>query len=129
MIFFGKAISNLKNMLLLEIIILPVYSFLYQVPVFLPGFLVVVFLGSWGYVAVGTLLSAMVIQVRTREILLPILLFPLVLPVLLSAIKASEGFLALLPIADISTWLNLLLVYDLIFTAVAFMVFDFVVED
>jgi heme exporter protein B len=128
-IFFGKAISNLVNMLLLEIIILPVYSFLYQVPVFQPGFLLVVFLGSWGYVAVGTLLSAMVIQVRTRDILLPILLFPLTLPVLLAAVKASQGFLAFLPMTDVSIWLNLLVVYDLIFTAAAFMVFDFVVED
>jgi heme exporter protein B len=128
-IFIGKSISNLVNMLLLEIIILPVYSFLYQVPVFHPGFLLVVFLGSWGYVAVGTLLAAMVIQVRTRDILLPILLFPLALPVLLAAVKASQGFLAFMPMADVSIWLNLLLVYDLIFTAAAFMVFDFVVED
>jgi heme exporter protein B len=128
-IYFGKAIVNLIFMLLVEIIVLPVYSFLYQVPVFQPGFLLVVLLGSIGYVAVGTLLATMVVQVRTRDILLPILLFPLTLPVIISAVKASQGFLLMIPMAEISPWLNLLIVYDLIFTAIAFMVFDFIVEE
>jgi heme exporter protein B len=128
-IYFGKAIGNLIFMLLVEIIVLPVYSFLYQVPVFQPGFLLVVVLGSFGYVAVGTLLATMVIQARTRDILLPILLFPLTLPVIIAAVKASQGFLLMVPLTEISAWLNLLIVYDLIFTAAAFMVFDFVVEE
>jgi len=128
-IYFGKAIGNLIFMLLVEIIVLPVYSFLYQVPVFQPGFLLVVLLGSIGYVAVGTLLATMVIQVRTRDILLPILLFPLTLPVIIAAVKASQGFLQMVPLDDIAAWLNLLIVYDLIFTSVSFMVFDYVVEE
>jgi heme exporter protein B len=128
-IYFGKAIGNLIFMLLVEMTVLPVYSFLYTVPVFQPGFLLVVLLGSIGYVAVGTLLATMVIQVRTRDILLPILLFPLTLPVIIAAVKASQGFLLMIPLAEISPWLNLLIVYDLIFTAIAFMVFDFVVEE
>ncbi len=128
-IYFGKAIGNLIFMLLVEIIVLPVYSFLYQVPVFQPGFLLVVVLGSIGYVAVGTLLATMVIQARTRDILLPILLFPLTLPVIIAAVKASQGFLLMVPLTEISAWLNLLIVYDLIFTAAAFMAFDFVVEE
>ncbi len=128
-IYFGKAIGNLIFMLLVEIIVLPVYSFLYQVPVFQPGFLLVVLLGSIGYVAVGTLLATMVVQVRTRDILLPILLFPLTLPVIIPAVKASQGFLLMVPLTEITPWLNLLIVYDLIFTAAAFMVFDFVVEE
>lgn len=128
-IYFGKAIGNLIFMLLVEIIVLPVYSFLYQVPVFQPGFLLVVVLGSIGYVAVGTLLATMVIQARTRDILLPILLFPLSLPVIIAAVKASQGFLLMVPLTEISAWLNLLIVYDLIFTAAAFMAFDFVVEE
>jgi len=88
-----------------------------------------VLLGSIGYVAVGTLLATMVIQVRTRDILLPILLFPLTLPVIIAAVKASQGFLQGVPLNEISAWLNLLIVYDLIFTSVAFMVFDYVVEE
>ena len=120
---------GLSFMILVEIIVLPVYSFLYQVPVFTPGFLLVVLLGSIGYVAVGTLLATMVVQVRTRDILLPILLFPLTLPVVISAVKAGYGFLQGIPMAEIAPWLNLLIVYNLIFIAIAFMVFDFVVEE
>jgi len=91
--------------------------------------ILVILLGSIGYVAVGTLLAAMVVQTRTRDILLPILLFPVVIPVLIAAVKASSGFLQGIPMAGIWPWLNLLIVYDIIFTAVAFMVFDYIVEE
>jgi heme exporter protein B len=128
-IYFGKALSNLVFMLLVEVIVLPVYSLLYKINLFNPGLLLVILLGSIGYVAVGTLLSAMAVQARTRDVLLPILLFPVVLPVVLAAVKASTGFLDNLPMSEISPWLNLLIVYDIIFTSVAFMVFDFVVEE
>jgi heme exporter protein B len=128
-IYFGKAIGNLFFMLLVEVIVLPVYSALYTTNLFKPGLLLVILLGSLGYVAVGTLLSAMAVQTRTRDILLPILLFPLVIPVLIAAVKASSAFLEGLGMEDIWPWLNLLIVYDIIFTAVAYMVFDYVVEE
>jgi heme exporter protein B len=71
----------------------------------------------------------MAVQTRTRDILLPILLFPVVIPVLIASVKASTGFLQGLDLAEIMPWINLLIVYDVIFTAVAFMVFDYVVEE
>jgi len=116
-------------MLVVEVIVLPVYSALYNTNLFQPGLLLVILLGSVGYVAVGTLLSAMAVQTRTRDILLPILLFPVVIPVLIAAVKASSGFLQNIEMVEIWPWLNLLIVYDVIFTAVAFMVFDYVVEE
>jgi len=128
-IYFGKAIGNLIFMLIVEAIVLPVYSILYSVNLFQPGLLLVILLGSIGYVAVGTLLSSMAVQTRTRDVLLPILLFPLVIPVMIAAVKASTGFLQGMQMADISPWINLLIVYDVIFVAVAFMVFDFIVEE
>ena len=128
-IYFGKAIANLIFMFVVEAVVLPVYSVLYNTNLFNPGLIVVIFLGSVGYVAVGTLLSTMAVQSRTRDILLPILLFPLAIPVLIAAVKASSGFLQGLEIIEIMTWLNLLIVYDLIFVAIAFMFFDFVVEE
>jgi heme exporter protein B len=128
-IYFGKVISNLVFMLIVEAIVLPVYSVLYNVNLFQPGLILVILLGSIGYVAVGTLLSAMSVQTRTRDILLPILLFPVVIPVLLAAVKASEGFLTGAELADILLPINLLIAYDIIFIAVAFMVFDNVVEE
>jgi heme exporter protein B len=128
-IYFGKALGNLIFMLMVEIIVLPIYSLLYNVNLFNPGLLMVILLGSVGYVAVGTLLAAMAVQARTRDILLPILLFPVVLPVILAAVKASTGYLEGSEMELIRPWLNLLIVYDIIFSAVAFMVFDYVVEE
>jgi heme exporter protein B len=128
-IYFGKAIGNLAFMLIVEAIVLPVYSLLYNQNLFVPGLLLVILLGSIGYVMVGTLLASMAVQTRTREILLPILLFPVVLPILIAAVKGSSGFLQGLELADIMPWINLMLVYDVIFTAVAFMTFDFIVEE
>jgi len=128
-IFFGKAISNLAFMLIVEAIILPAYSVMYNVNLLNPGLLMVTLLGSLGYSAVGTLLAAMSVQTRTRDVLLPILLFPLVIPVLVAAVKASSGFLLGLEMSEIMPWLNILIVYDVIFIAVSFMVFDYVVEE
>ena len=128
-IYFGKAISNLAFMLIVEAIVLPVYSVLYNVNLFRFDLIGVILLGSIGYTAVGTLLAAMSVQTRTRDVLLPILLFPVVIPVLLSAVKASGGLLAGAEMSEIITPLNILIVYDVIFIAVAFMVFDYVVEE
>jgi heme exporter protein B len=129
-IYFGKAVANLVFILVVAAIVLPVYSVLYNTNLLAqPGLMLVILLGAEGYVAVGTLLATMAVQTRTRDILLPILLFPVVIPVLVAAVKASSGFLEGLPMDEITPWLNLLIAYDVIFTAVAFMVFDFVVEE
>jgi len=128
-IYFGKLISNLVFMLIVEAVVLPVYSVLYNTNLFNPGLVSVILLGSIGYVAVGTLLSSMAVQTRTRDVLLPILLFPVIIPILIAAVNASSGFLQGIAQAEIMPYINLLLVYDVIFTAVAFMVFDFIVEE
>lgn len=128
-IYFGKALSNLVFMLIVEAFVLPVYSMLYNVNLFRLDLLGVILLGSIGYAAVGTLLSAMSVQTRTREALLPILLFPVAIPVLLAAVKVSNGLLAGAAFFEVLTPFNILLVYDVVFVAVAFMVFDYVVEE
>src|SRR6185503_7062736 len=128
-IYFGKFISNLAFMLLVEAFVLPIYSLLYNTNLFRPGLLLVILLGSIGYTAVGTLLAAMSVQTRTRDVLLPILLFPIAFSVLLAAVKASGGFLSNSELTDILLPINLLIAYDVIFIAVAFMVFDIVVEE
>ncbi len=128
-IYFGKALSNLAFMLVVAAIVLPLYSVLYNLNLLRGGLLGTVLLGSLGYIAVGTLLAAMAVQARTREMLLPILLFPVIVPALIAAVKASGGYLQGLAGADIRPWLNLLVAYDLVFTAIAYMVFDYIVEE
>ncbi len=128
-IFFGKAISNLAFMLIVEAIVLPVYAVLYNENLFQPGLLLVILLGSVGYAAVGTLLASMAVHARTRDVLLPILLFPVILPVLLAAVKASNAFLADAPLAEIMPSLNILIGYDVIFIALSYMFFDEIVDE
>ena len=128
-IYFGKSLANWIFMLIVAFIVLPIYSILYNTNILSPALFLVILLGSEGYVAIGTLLASMSMQARTRDILLPILLFPVILPVLIAAVKASAGILNGFPLEDLQTWFNLLIVYDIIFTAVAFMVFDAVVEE
>jgi len=128
-IYFGKALSNLAFMSIVEVIVLPVYSVLYNVNVLRIDLIGVILLGSIGYIAAGTLLSTMSVQTRTRDMLLPILLFPVILPTLIASVKASSGILQSLGIEHILPWLNLLIGYDVILVAIAFMVFDYVVEE
>jgi heme exporter protein B len=128
-IYFGKALGNLIFMLVIEAIILPIYSILYNINLINPGLLLIILMGSVGFVAVGTLLSTMSVQTRSRDMLLPILLFPLVIPVIISAVKASTGFLEGWEFAEIQPYLSLLIVYDVIFIALAFMFFDYIVEE
>jgi heme exporter protein B len=82
-----------------------------------------------GYVALGTLLAAMAVQARTRDVLLPILLFPLALPVLIAAVQATSAVLQAAPLEEIWPWLNLLIACDVIFAAAAFMAFDYLMEE
>jgi heme exporter protein B len=128
-IYFGKTLANLVFMLAVAAVVLPVYSLLYNLNLFNGGLILVILLGSWGYTAVGTLLATMTVQARTRDMLLPILLFPIAIPVLVAAVKASSGFLESLPREATLPWINLLIAYDVIFTSLAFMFFDAVVEE
>lgn len=128
-IYAGKALANWVFMLIVAAIMLPLFGLFYNASLILPGVVLVVLLGSEGYVAVGTLLASMAVQARTRDILLPILLFPVVIPVVVAAVKATGGYLQTLPLEEIRPWLNLLGVYDVIFTSVAFMVFDSILEE
>lgn len=128
-IYMGKMLANWVFALLVALIVLPVYSVLYNTNLFIPGLLLTIILGTEGYVAVGTLLSSMAVQARTRDILLPILLFPVVIPVVIAAVKATGGYLQGLEMVEIQPWISLLIAYDVIFTTVAFLVFDSVVEE
>ncbi|MBW8011237.1 MAG: cytochrome C biogenesis protein [Chloroflexi bacterium] len=128
-IYFGKAIGNLLFMFVVEAFVLPIYTIFYNINVFHPGLILVIILGSIGYVALGTMLAAMVVQARTRDILLPIILFPVMLPLIIAAVKASSAFLQGLDMEFIWPSLNILISFDLIFIGLSYMLFDFVVEE
>jgi len=128
-IYFGKVFTNLIMMLLMAAIVIPVYTLLYNVNLFRPIFFLVVLLGCLGYAVVGTLLASMTVQTRSRDTLLPILLFPVAIPILVASVKASSGVFDNQTWAQVMPWINLLIGYDVIFIALAFMVFDEVVQE
>jgi heme exporter protein B len=128
-IYFGKMISTVLFMLVVEAFMLPVFTAFFGVNLFDLRLVLIVVLGTLGFAGVGTLLSAMTAQTRAREVLLPILLLPVAAPVLIAAVKATAGVLDGLAMSEIARWLQLLVAFDVIFPAVAFMTFDYVVKE
>jgi heme exporter protein B len=123
-------LGNVLFMLGVEIIILPIFVVLFNLSVgdLLPlaGIMV---LGTIGFAGVGTLFSAMVVHTRAREVLLPVLLFPVVIPVMLSAVRLTAAVLDGLPMAEMQNWLSLLIAFDAIFLALSVILFDYVMEE
>ncbi|MCZ7401521.1 MAG: heme exporter protein CcmB [Candidatus Methanoperedens sp.] len=129
-IYNGKVLSNAVLMFLMEIAALPIFIVLFSYDIKnLPGLILVIILGTFGFIFVGTLLSALTVNTRTREILLPVILFPVLIPVILSAVTATATMLSNGDISDISGELQILVVYDIIFFVVAQMVFEYTIED
>ena len=128
-IYFGKALGNLVFTLVVEVGLLPLASVLFDVSLLRPAVLLVTALGTVGYVAVGTLLAAIAVNTRAREVLLPILLLPLAVPVLVSAVQATSGLVEGAALADVGGSVRLLVVYDLVIVAVSMVAFGYVLED
>jgi len=127
-IFFGKALGNLVLMLVVEIVLLPLGSVLFNTTLISGNVLLVMLLGTTGYAAVGTLLAAIAVNTRAREVMLPILLLPLAVPLLIAAVQATSGLLQGLRWAEINGWAQLLVAYDLIIVAISMVTFGYVVE-
>ncbi len=128
-VFFGKALSNLVFTLLVALVLLPVFSLFYGVNLLNPALFLVVVLGLGAYTSLGTLLAALSIQTRTRDVLLPVLLYPLALPVLIAAVEASRGILAGAALSDLRSWLFLLAACNILFWAAGLMFFEIILEE
>lgn len=128
-IYFGKMLSNLLFMLVVEMFLLPLVMILFNQPLLRWEHVLVLLLGTYGFAAVGTVFSAMAVNTRAREVLLPILLFPVVVPVLLAGVKMTGALLDGETLSSVSNWLRLILIYDIGFTVVAYLTFGFVVEE
>ncbi|NOZ72614.1 MAG: ABC transporter permease [Chloroflexi bacterium] len=128
-IYLGKMISNLIFILIVEAFILPLITVFFNVSFVSLPLLLILFLGTLGFAAVGTIFSALAVNTRAREVLLPVLLFPVLLPVLIAGIRATIGFLEGDSLADHANWLKLIIFFDILFLAVAFLMFDYVVEE
>ncbi|MDP3102985.1 MAG: heme exporter protein CcmB [Candidatus Methanoperedens sp.] len=129
-IYNGKVISNAVLMFLMEITTVPIFVVLFNYDLKnIPGLALVIILGTFGFIFVGTLLSALTVNTRTREILLPVILFPVLIPVILSAVTATGTLLSKGDISEIWGELQILAIYDIIFFVVAQLVFEYTIED
>lgn len=127
-IYLAKFIGNLLFIGVVEIIALPVFALLFNFEMtILAGLIPVVLLGTLGLASVGTLFSVMAAATRARELLLPVLVFPLIVPVIISAVRATS--LVLAPAGNEPPWLGLLIAFDIIFLSVSTLTFQFVVEE
>jgi heme exporter protein B len=117
-------------MFIVELLTIPIFIVLFNYNISgIPGLALVIFLGTFGFVSVGTLLSALSASTRAREIMLPVLLLPLIIPVIIPAVMATGTILADGGIGSIASELRLLIVYDLIFFVVGQLVFEYTVMD
>ena len=130
-IYFGKMTANLIFLTLVEVITLPLFAILfnYQVSVDYIGSLVlVIFLGTLGFIAVGTFLAALSSNARNSEVLLPIILFPIMVPVILGAVQATAAILSGSPLSEWFSWLKILAAFDAIYLVIPFLLFEYVLE-
>lgn len=129
-IYLGKVGGNLLLMFLVEAILLVLFTLFFNLDVagHLPRLAVVLALGTIGFAAVGTLFGAMTAHVRARELLFPVLLLPVQIPVLLGAVKATEAVLAGEPLGAVAHWLKLLAAADVVYLVVGVLTFDAILE-
>src|SRR6266498_2277933 len=130
-IYLGKLIANLAFVATIELIGLPLLALFFNVPVLpvLGPLAATIALATVGFVAVGTLFSAMTVRTRFAELLLPVLLLPFMILPLWWAVLATGRLLASRPLSEVAGWLNMLAVYDVVFVTLALLLFPATVNE
>jgi len=130
-IYFGKLISNLVFLSLMELFILPLFMIFFNIDLLehLLPLLLVIFLGTLGFCALGTLLSSLASNLKTREIMLPILLYPLLVPIVIGVVRMTGQVLAGEPLSEMMNWIGLTASFDIIYIGVSIMTIDHILEE
>lgn len=130
-LYVGKLLANLAFVGVVEAVALPLFVLFFNVSLghALPGILGVTALATLGFVAVGTIFSAMVVRTRFAELMLPVLLLPFMVPPLVGAVQVTAKLLAGRPLSEMMGWLRLLTLYDLGFVTLCILVFPAVVDE
>ena len=128
-IYWGKLAGSFTFMMAVAVVITPIFLILLNLPLFLPRLALIIVLATIGFASVGTLFSALAINTRARDIMLPILFLPIVVPVIIAAVKTTGVVLEGGPWEDMLNWLQIILAFDVIFLVGATLVFEFVVEE
>jgi len=130
-IFLGKLGANLVLLAALQILLFPAAGILFQVDFVphAPALAGIAVLGTVGFSVAGTFFSALTVHARARELLLPLLLFPALIPVVLGAVGGTEALLAGDPMSRLTGWVRLLAAYDVILFVVCLWIFPVVLEE
>ncbi len=129
-IYLGKFLGNLLFMLTVEIVLFPLFVLFFNLTLldqFIP-LLLISTVATIGLSALGTLFSALTVQIRAREVMFPILLLPLSVPIFIGAVEATRGALSGDPLSSYQHWIELLGVFDVIFVVVSFWIFEFILD-
>ena len=127
-VYLGKLVSTFILMLFMESTVLPVYAILNNQGIRL-ALIPVIIVGTLGFVAAGTVFAAVAANTRTREVLLPILLFPILVPVIITAVGATGIILRGGASDELASPLSLLVTFDVVFLVIGFLVFEYVIEE
>lgn len=130
-IYLGKALANLVFVVAVEAITIPAVALFYNMPFGGAGLAIAVIalLASIGLVAVGTLFSAMAVNTRLAELLLPMLSLPFFVPVVMPAAQATARLLAGRPVSDVASWMRILVAFDIAFVVACMLAFPFTLEE
>ena len=128
-IYWGKLAGSFTFMLIVEAIITPIFLILFNIPIFMPKLALIILLATVGFASVGTLFSALAANTKARDIMLPILFFPVIIPVIIAAVEATGMILEGKPWGDMLNWLGIIVAFDAIFLVVSALVFQFVIEE
>lgn len=130
-IYLGKVLANLLFILGSELVVVLVTVIWFNLPLkSLNGWLFLsIFLGTLGYVAIGTLFAAIAVNTRMREVMFPIFHFPVAVPIFIYAVAATSGALRGQPVREFSFALQMLVSIAIVFTVVSYMFFEFVTEE
>ncbi|WP_040208137.1 heme exporter protein CcmB [Neobacillus jeddahensis] len=130
-IYLGKFLANFTMMLIVELVSIPFLFLLFDFKFLgsIPYFILVIFLGSFGFIAIGTFLAALAANSKSSEMLLPLLLFPITTPILIGVVQATRIILTNMEkFSSALAWIQLVTAYDVIFFVVCFLLIDYVLE-
>lgn len=128
-IYAGKVLGAFTVMMVVEALMLPVFLVLYDLSVFSLWFIVIAVLATLGFAAVGTVFSAIAVHTRAREVLLPLLFLPVVLPIIIGAVATTGSVLEGGGWKEVGQWVQLILVFDIVFLVISSLAFEYVLEE
>ena len=129
LIYLGKALGNFLFIAVAQIIVIPVFAVLFNLIVFRWEMLAISLLTTLGFSAVGTLFAAMSVRVRAREVMLPLLFLPVVVPLLMAAVESTSHMVNGRSWSDMAQWLQLAAAFDVVFIVISAFIFQHILED